>query len=96
MKKEKPILLEFKNFRIVKFDDRNLQIQEFKDFKQKDGTKVRRWDINAESYYGSLRGALAGLVKKKLMSRELSGVKSIIEMIDTLNKRIDKLEIKGV
>jgi hypothetical protein len=96
MGKEKPVLLEFKKYRIVKFDDRNLQIQEFKDFKQKDGNVDKRWDTKAESYYGSMRGALGGLAKKKLMSAEIRSVETLIEMIDSLNNRIDKLELKGV
>ena len=53
------------------------------------------WDEKADCYYGSIRGALSYISKRKLKSDTINAISDVISMIDELNNRIDILEIKG-
>jgi len=90
---EKKVLFEIDDkFRIVAYDARNLQVQEKRDFYKKGVLVKHDWDTKAEAFYGSMRGALYGLVNKNLRRATITSLKEIIGMIDKLNTRIDKLE----
>ena len=92
------ILLTFDDkFRIEKADERNLRVQEYREFpeivnKKKTGKTYMDWDEKADCYYGSIRGALSYIAKRKLKSDTINAISDVISMIDDLNKRIDILE----
>ena len=91
--KVKPVLLQFNDkVRVVQYDTRNLQIQEFRPHKTKvKGVFIDKWS-NDDCFYGSMRSALTGICNKQLRSSEIKSIHGVVEMIDKLNKRIDELE----
>jgi hypothetical protein len=96
VKKDKPVLLQFDDkIRVVKYDDRNLQIQEFRPHKTKvKGVFVEKWS-NDDCFYGTMRCALSCILHKKVLSRKtIKSIKDVVEQIDNVSRRIDRMEMK--
>ena len=87
----KEVLLEFNDkIRVVRLDERNLQIQEFRPHKtKKKGVFVTKWS-NDDCFYGSMRGALWCISNKKVLrSATIKSIKDVVDKIDYLNKKLD-------
>ena len=80
------------NIRIVRTDEKNLQIEEYRKVINKK-TKEERYEWCWLGYYGDLRTAIGGVLKHCLMSladEEITTLSQLIERIDEVEK-----ELKG-
>lgn len=80
------------NIRIVRTDEKNLQIEEYRKVINKK-TKEERYEWCWIGYYGDLRTAIGGVLKHCLMSlanEEISNLKALMQRIDEVEK-----ELKG-
>jgi len=98
MAKEKPVVFNFEDkFRIVVYDARNFQLQEWREHdikvKGKPIGKEMRWSED-NCFYGTIRGALWCILNKKLLKKSFNDIQSVIDVIEKLNKKIDEMESK--
>ena len=80
------------NIRIVRTDEKNLQIEEYRKVINKKN-KEERYEWCRIGYYGDLRTAIGGVLKHCLMSladEEISDLKALMQRIDEVEK-----ELKG-
>ena len=76
--------------RIRKVDNMNLELEEYRCIVDKK-TKAERYDWMWVGYYGDLRSALGGAIKRCAMSladEDLQGIKAVMERLDKIESDV--------
>jgi hypothetical protein len=91
VKKVKPILLQFNDkVRVIRYDNRNLQIQEYRKYVVK---KKDVWKWTADGFYSTMRSALTGICKKQLLSKDIKNIDDTVNLIDMLSKKLNTIDV---
>ncbi len=79
--------------RIVKKDNNNLVLEEFRDVESKKEGTIKKWCWCG--YYGSMKSALIGAFKKIIFDSECEQIKDLINVIDKAEQDIMAAIAKG-
>lgn len=80
-------------YRIVRYDEHNLQIQEYREIVSKKDKSVRKDWVNI-GYYGNLKHALLGILNKyifNLMDNDILDIKTLLDKLNEIENDINNL-----